>query len=86
MTTNPVASTPDRDGEIKSLLRNYNLTSLEVDVYIGLLKEGKSRAKPISDHLGINRVEVYRVLKRLTTRGLVSTTEAGPRHMKQLSR
>jgi sugar-specific transcriptional regulator TrmB len=71
-------SSSNADANIKNLLKNYGLTRLEIDVYLGLLQRGESKATILSHYLGMNRVEVYRVLKRLVSRGLVSTTASEP--------
>src|SRR5690349_11823466 len=64
--------------EVTGLLKEFRLTRLESEIFIGLLRTGKSTAKDLSQQLGINRVEVYRILRRLVTRGLVVVTPSDP--------
>src|SRR5579884_3217550 len=67
-----------RRSQIKSLFQQYGLTRLETDVYLGLLEYGDSTVRELSLALALNRVEVYRVVKRLLSRGLVSVVRSEP--------
>ena len=54
------------------------LTDLEARVYVGLLRCGGTRARSLSQLLRTNRVDTYRVLRRLNSRGLVNKTPNEP--------
>lgn len=60
------------------ILRSFNLSRRESDVYLGLLRIGPSPARRIARLLGINRVDTYRVLGTLTLRGLANRTLGSP--------
>ncbi|GEM_PF-2246564 len=56
----------------------YGLSPVQAQVYITLLKIGRSTAKSISINSDTNRVDVYRALKRLSKLGLVEQILSSP--------
>jgi sugar-specific transcriptional regulator TrmB len=68
-------------GEVNNLtklLKGFGLSRLESQIFVGLLRSEQSKAKDLSQQLGINRVEVYRILRQLVSRGLVTVTPSDP--------
>jgi predicted transcriptional regulator len=59
---------------VKALLKNFDLDSDDIDVYICLLRKGVSPASAVSKTTNIPRSTVYRILDNLEEKGLVSTT------------
>jgi sugar-specific transcriptional regulator TrmB len=55
-----------------SLLRKLGLTEGESKVYLALIKIGSSTIGPILDESGITKSMIYRILEKLTKKGLVS--------------
>jgi len=53
-------------------LERYGLTKLETQVYYRLLHSGTTSPSDIAEQLVVHRSEVYRVLRRLAERGLVT--------------
>ena len=53
-------------------LAAYGLTRVQVQVYYRLLKLGRTSPSDIAQQLGVHRSEVYRVMRQLSTRGLVT--------------
>ena len=60
------------------LLSRFGLTRLESRLYIELLDLGQTSAKDLVSATDLNRVEAYRVLKKLVARGLVEVILARP--------
>jgi sugar-specific transcriptional regulator TrmB len=56
----------------------YGLSPVQAQVYITLLKLGRSTAKAISINSDINRVDVYRAVKRLSKLGLIEQVLGKP--------
>jgi sugar-specific transcriptional regulator TrmB len=65
---------------IFNVLRIFKLTENESEVYVFLARNGAGaqRAYDISRSLSINKVQVYRVLKTLESRGMVDLTLEKP--------
>ncbi len=61
-----------------SELTGFGLTPLQARVYMSLLRLGSSKARSISQFIDVNRVDVYRVLRELSKRGLVEVNLASP--------
>ena len=59
------------------VLKDLGLTENEARVYLFLLEKGVSTATEMTAHLSIHRVNLYDLLKRLTEKGLVSSTQEG---------
>ena len=64
--------------ELTKLLKEFGLSRLESQIFVGLLRSEGSKARDLSQQLGINRVEVYRILRQLVSRGLVTVTPSDP--------
>lgn len=62
-----------------SLLKNFGLSPIEAQVYIGLVKTGPSKASQISNFARINRITGYKLLDNLKELGFVSSTFSNPR-------
>jgi sugar-specific transcriptional regulator TrmB len=60
-------------------LRKFGLSDREAEVYAVLLKTGVSTAREINSHAQLSRLQLYRVLQKLTSRGLVAVSMEGPR-------
>lgn len=56
----------------------YGLSPVQAQTYITLLKIGRSTAKAISINSDINRVDVYRAVKRLSKLGLIEQVLGNP--------
>lgn len=67
----------EREDLINSLVI-YGLTPVQAQVYLTLLKLGTSTAKSVSTNSNINRVDVYRALRRLGKLGLVEQVLGNP--------
>jgi sugar-specific transcriptional regulator TrmB len=70
-----------REFEREDLINNlvaYGLTPVQAQTYITLLKLGVSTAKSISINSNINRVDVYRALRRLSKLGLIEQALGNP--------
>ena len=53
-------------------LPEYGLTQIQVKVYYHLLRLGKTSSTGISKKVGVHRSEVYRVLRELAEKGIVT--------------
>jgi CheY-like chemotaxis protein/predicted transcriptional regulator len=53
-------------------LPEYGLTEIQAKVYYHLLRLGKTSSTEISKKLGVHRSEVYRVLRELAEKGIVT--------------
>jgi len=60
------------------ILQNYGMDEEESRVYVHLLVHGPIGAGTIAKTLGINRVKVYRILKRLEGKGMVEAILGRP--------
>jgi sugar-specific transcriptional regulator TrmB len=67
----------EREDLINSLVV-YGLTPVQAQIYITLLKLGTSTAKSVSANSNINRVDVYRALRRLGKLGLIEQVLGNP--------
>ncbi len=65
--------------DIKQQLRQFGLTSSEIEVYLYLLEQGLSSPPQVSKGTGITRTNCYHVLESLVTQGLVAEQEKGKR-------
>ncbi|MDG6994514.1 MAG: hypothetical protein JRN52_01215 [Nitrososphaerota archaeon] len=65
-------------GNLIDSLVIYGLSPVQAQIYITLLKLGKSTAKSISINSDINRVDVYRAVKRLSKLGLIEQVLGSP--------
>ena len=64
--------------ETARLLRAFHLSGRDIDVYLGLLMSGGSKASQLAAELKIHRFDVYAALKRLQARRMVEGTLAKP--------
>jgi CheY-like chemotaxis protein/predicted transcriptional regulator len=53
-------------------LPNYGLTEVQANVYYQLLKLGRTSAANVTREVGVHRAEVYRVLRELAEKGIVT--------------
>ncbi|RLI06304.1 hypothetical protein DRO22_01430 [Candidatus Bathyarchaeota archaeon] len=60
------------------ILQNYGVDKEESQIYVHLLIHGPSGAGAIAKSLGVNRVKVYRILKRLEEKGMVEAILGRP--------
>jgi len=60
-------------------LRKFGLSDREAQVYAVLLKTGASTAREVNSYAQLSRLQLYRVLQKLTSRGLVAVSMEGPR-------
>jgi sugar-specific transcriptional regulator TrmB len=65
-------------GDLIDGLMIYGLSPVQAQIYITLLKLGRSTAKAISISSDINRVDVYRAVKRLSKLGLIEQVLGKP--------
>jgi sugar-specific transcriptional regulator TrmB len=73
---------PDDPSELDDILENlmsFDLSRLEARVYAFLIASGGCRASQVATRLGINRVDIYRVLRGLANRGLIDIVMDYPR-------
>jgi sugar-specific transcriptional regulator TrmB len=59
-------------------LYQYGLSPLQVRIFVDLMQYGPSKARDLTRRLGLNRVDVYRILNTLKKRGLLETTVENP--------
>jgi len=64
--------------ELIEILKKYGIDEEESQVYLDLLFQGPEGASVIAKRLSINRVKVYRILKRLESKGLVEAVLGRP--------
>ncbi|MDG6999139.1 MAG: hypothetical protein JRN15_08505 [Nitrososphaerota archaeon] len=64
--------------ELINSLVIYGLSPVQAQAYITLLKLGRSTAKSISINSDINRVDVYKAVKRLSKLGLIEEILGNP--------
>jgi sugar-specific transcriptional regulator TrmB len=65
-------------GDLINSLVIYGLSPVQAQTYITLLKLGRSTAKSISINSDVNRVDVYRAVKRLSKLGLIEQELGSP--------
>jgi sugar-specific transcriptional regulator TrmB len=65
--------------ELKSVLQDFGLTENEAQTYLILLRLGSATASEITQKSKIHRINVYDILERLQTKGLVSFVMIGKR-------
>ena len=65
-------------GDLINSLVIYGLSPVQAQIYITLLKLGRSTAKSISINSDVNRVDVYRAVKRLSKLGLIQQVLGSP--------
>jgi len=66
------------DETVKKILKNVGLTDKETDVYVFLAKHGTLKGLEIARRIGIDKAEVYRILKSLQSKGLLEATLESP--------
>ncbi len=66
------------DEKVRKILSNFGLTEKETEIYIFLAKHGVIRGGEIIEGLRMHRADVYRILKRLQSKGLVEPTLESP--------
>ena len=64
--------------EVESKLELLGLGGLQASTYLCLLKSGLLSANQIARKIHVNRTDIYRVLRELSTRGLVNTIMQSP--------
>jgi len=58
--------------EIRAYLKDFGLSSKEIEVYLALLNGGAQPVRKIAADTGVNRGTTYDILKSLIAQGLVS--------------
>jgi len=61
--------------EVKTLLKKFDFSDKEIDVYLGMLQLGPAVASDIAKNAGINRSTTYVILDMLAKRGVVTSSE-----------
>jgi len=61
--------------EVKSLLKKFDFSDKEVDVYLAMLQLGPAVASDIAKGAGINRSTTYVILEMLSNRKVVTSSE-----------
>ncbi len=69
---------------IQNTLTQLGLATAQAKTYLTLTVLGKATAKQISNHSGIARQEVYRLLVELETKGLIERIIASPTEFKTI--
>ncbi len=64
--------------KVQKVLRNFGLTEKEAELYIFLAKRSALRSGEIAKGIKTHRVEVYRMLKSLQTKGVIESTLESP--------
>jgi len=59
-------------------LKKLNFTDKEVDIYLGVLKNGKITHTDLAKYSGINRTTVYSVADELIKKGVIAEDLSGP--------
>lgn len=59
---------------IKTVLKKFNLKSIEIDVYLAVLKLGSASATQIAKIANIKRTYIYDIAKALEQKGLLTIT------------
>jgi pimeloyl-ACP methyl ester carboxylesterase/sugar-specific transcriptional regulator TrmB len=63
---------------IQQVLENLGLTGKEAEVYIFLAKRGPLKGVEIARQLKKHKAQIYRILKRLQTKGIIESTLEAP--------
>jgi len=63
---------------IKEVLENLGLTGKEAEICIFLAKRGPQKGVELAKQLKKHKAQIYRILKRLQTKGLVELTLEAP--------
>jgi len=70
----------DKEKGISSELEEIlDLDDLEVKVYLNLLRAGPITASALAKELGIDRARMYRIVNKLLSRNIISTTLSSPK-------
>ena len=69
----------------KEVLEELNVSEKEMEVYFFLNKSGPIKAKTISNSLGINRVQLYRIIKGLQKKGMIESSFEKPARFQSIS-
>ncbi len=70
----------DKEKGISSELEEIlDLDDLEVKVYLNLLRAGPITASALAKELGIDRARMYRIVNKLVSRNIISTTLSSPK-------
>jgi len=70
----------DKEKGISSELEEIlDLDDLEVKVYLNLLRTGPITASALAKELGIDRARMYRIVNKLVSRNIISTTLSSPK-------
>ena len=70
----------DKEKGISSELEEIlDLDDLEVKVYLNLLRAGPITASALAKELGIDRSRMYRIVNKLVSRNIISTTLSSPK-------
>ena len=70
----------DKEKGISSELEEIlDLDDLEVKVYLNLLRVGPITASALAKELGIDRARMYRIVNKLVSRNIISTTLSSPK-------
>ncbi len=77
MSNNKGVETLNQEPFVKTLV-DLGFTSMDAQVYFFLAKKGNAKGKDILDALKMNRQQVYRSLKSLQNKGIVSSTFEHP--------
>lgn len=70
-------NSPDKDKALTELLE-WGFTEQEARIYLFLLKAGPQKAREICQVMNINKVQVYRHLRNLQSRGIVESSIETP--------
>ena len=60
--------------KVSAFFRNIGLSEKENRIYVFLAKKGPSKASKISQDIGIERVQIYRLLNNLQSKGIIECT------------
>jgi sugar-specific transcriptional regulator TrmB len=63
---------------IRKTLTDYGLTEKEAEVYVFLAKQGALKGGDLANRLRVNKSQIYHILGRLQTKGLVESTLESP--------
>jgi sugar-specific transcriptional regulator TrmB len=61
-------------------LTGLGLTEIDAEIYVLLAKEGSQKGRNIANALGLYKQQLYRSLKRLQRKGIVTATLEHPSH------
>ena len=63
---------------LKQRLTNFGFTSIEADVYLGLLASERAKVGEITDETGITRTQLYPLLHRMLRKGFIIEVGTSP--------